>query len=258
MTLGSHLVDLPHSPARTRAGPDARICALALSIVELIEGKFREIHHSTERFDPGVLCDRLQAFVTKHPMRPGSRTEAALHEAGHLVAYQAGGRVAGMAEIRGTAFSAGGWGGSAWAEAPFCTECSPHQHVPREFYRDARDTLAGPLSEDLLGGGDALNNIAELMEARLLSNRAAELQGCDPVQLWRRTLRRAVALVEFYQDEIRAIAEPLERRKRIMCFRPSMRQILQHVKQSSIGKDLSDRGKVLFSKVNSVVMELAQ
>jgi hypothetical protein len=57
----------------------------------------------------------MMAMLSDHPIQGATRSQAAIHEAAHLVAYEASGVMAGVAAIRGTTFGLGGWSGRASA-----------------------------------------------------------------------------------------------------------------------------------------------
>ena len=48
--------------------------------------------------------------------------------------------------------------------------------------------LAGPIAEELIGGGDALSSVGEVIAASVLVRRAAELLGRDTIEMWGETL----------------------------------------------------------------------
>jgi hypothetical protein len=115
------------------------------------------------------------------------------------------------------------------------------------------------MAEDLIGGGDALSSIGELVAARVIAERAAELLNCDETERWFEALLSAVSLVEHHAPEIHDIAELLERRRRIDCLQPSTRKILRRVSQTPIDTtSVSERGRTLFRRIANSLLELAQ
>lgn len=56
------------------------------------------------------IIDLIEACLREHPRRAATKWQAAVHEAGHMVAYEVEGMVAAHAEISGTPFGRGGWG----------------------------------------------------------------------------------------------------------------------------------------------------
>ena len=127
------------------------------------------------------------------------------------------------------------------------------------FFREAQGVLAGPLAEDLLGGGDALSSIGELVEASLLAERAGQLRNRNETEAWREALLGAVSLVECHAPEVLDIAVLLERRGRISRAQPSIRKILSRVKQAPIDtRAVSERGAALARRIDDALRGLAQ
>ncbi len=237
----------------------ARLDAQARGHLKEIKRSVQSVYSLDEPFDANVILGRLGAFLASHPMRAATRAQVAVHEAGHLVGFEFGGLVAGKAQIYGTPFGRGGWGGKAFPLNPPCYSEGQQHTDPDQFLHDARAALAGPLAEDLISCGDAPSSIGELVAARVIAERAAELLNRDEAAVWREILRGAIALVERYEVEIRDIAELLARRRRIDRFQPSTRKILRRVTQTPINTTLvSERGKALFHRIEDSLMELAQ
>jgi hypothetical protein len=206
-------------------------------------------------FDDDAVLARLKVFLTAHPMGEVTKWLAALHEAGHFVAYERLGFLAGTAEIRGSRFGRGGWGGGACRWSPPIYD---GRLAPDDFLRDARGALAGPIAEELLGGGDALHIIGELIDASIRSDRAAELWGRDSIEMWDETLLGAVALVEHHEPEILDIAALLECRGRISRLDRPVEKILARVTPGPIDRGaVSQRGLALARRVTEALREFA-
>ncbi|PPD46058.1 MAG: hypothetical protein CTY15_01320 [Methylocystis sp.] len=176
---------------------------------------------SVDRF---VSIDRLNRFLFTRPPRSASLDDAAIHECGHLVAFEAENLIAWSAKING------GSNGHEWCGlAQRARDFGSYVDAPH-FLAEARATLAGPIAEELLSqSGSLASSIAELVGARICVERAAELLFVDPESLWIKTVREAAALVERYAKEIEALAELLEKRKKITASSPSVRKILKRV-----------------------------
>ena len=99
-------------------------------------------------------------------------------------------------------------------------------------------------------------NIAELWEINIIVARAAQLSECKKLRLWKEALIRAASVVEFYQDEIRAIADVLEKRNRITRFQRGVKSVLGRVATRSFRQGvLSARGQALIDEINNVMRE---
>jgi hypothetical protein len=206
-------------------------------------------------FDDDAVLARLKVFLTAHPMGEVTKWLAALHEAGHFVAYERLGFLAGTAEIRGSRFGRSGWGGGACRWSP---PIYNGRLAPDDFLRDAQGALAGPIAEELLGNGDVLDSIGELVDAAIRSARAAELRGRDSIEMWDETLLGAVALVEHHKPEILDIAALLECRGRISRLDRPVEKILARVTPGPIDRGaVSQRGLALARRVTEALREFA-
>jgi hypothetical protein len=148
----------------------------------------------------------LELFLSRYPMRAATRGQAAIHEAGHFVLFERLGLCATTAEIRGSAGGLYGWGGGAHSWN-WLTYRGPEQWDAAALRREAVTVLAGPIAEELLGGGDALgSNIGELVEAVVLALRAADLEGHEArSEVVQEILHGTISLVEHHEPEILGI-----------------------------------------------------
>jgi hypothetical protein len=176
---------------------------------------------------------------------------AALHEAGHFVAYERLGFLAGTAEIG----ESGGGHACPWAPPIYS-----YPLAPDDFLRDAQAVLAGPIAEELLGGGDLLgSSIGELIDAAIRSRRAADLAGRDSIEMWDETLLGAVALIEHHKPEILDIAAVLEREGCIWRTNSAVNKILMRVEEAPIDmRAVSERGLALADRITEALREFAQ
>jgi hypothetical protein len=55
----------------------------------------------------------IEGGLQRHPPQSATKRQAALHEGGHYIAFEAEGLVAGLASIAGSQFGHGGWSGTA-------------------------------------------------------------------------------------------------------------------------------------------------
>ena len=224
-----------------------------------IKWTYQKVHGPDKPLDDGAVLAQLEAFLVKHPMRAPTRMQAGIHEAAHFVAFERLGLVAGTAAIYGSAFGRAGWGGeaSAW-NSLYHIPTLPQDWSPDALLREAQAGLAGPLAEELLGDGDVLGSIGELVEAAVFAERAGQLTNRDESEARRDALLGAVSLVERHAPEVLDIAALLERRGRISRSQPSIRKILARVKQAAVATgSVSERGVALARKIEDAVKELA-
>lgn len=201
------------------------------SAIRQVHGRRALIAHDAIR---AAISDRLPQFLSLN----ASRETVAAHECGHFVAYEHEGMCAGTAHIKGSAFDRNGYGGRAqnWDD-PLYLEPGHWEHDPKDFNRFARVTLAGPIAEEIIGGGDAMANIGELMNARVYSDRAADLIGELYGVVWTENVRKTVAMVERFQFQIVELAEMLAKRKEITRDSPSVRKVLKIIKPGALITD---------------------
>jgi len=157
-----------------------------------------------------MLTARMRNFLHEHPMPAATRQQTAVHEAGHLVAFELEGMSAWAAEISGTPFGHQGWGGSA--------SCSNEVFVNEkanasDLLRHARAAVAGPIAEGLIARGDVYGSVGELIDARVLIDCAARRLGADPDELAHATLVQVVAYIEANAVCVSAIADRLSGRR---------------------------------------------
>jgi hypothetical protein len=232
-----------------------RLCAQARGHLGPIKWAYEKVFGRDEPFEDALVLGPLQVFLANHPMMTATKRHAAIHEAGHFVLFEHLGLVAGTAAVYGSAFGRDGWGGEAndWNSA--CH--SLRDPDPDAFLCDAQGAWAGPLAEDLIGGGDALSSVGELAQGALLAERAGQLRDRHETEARHEALLGAIALVEHHAREILEIAAFLERRGRISSAQPSIRKILARVKQTPIdARAVSKRGEGLFRKIEDALGEL--
>jgi hypothetical protein len=235
----------------------AHLPANARVYAEQIGVAVQQAHCQTKPLDEDVVRAGLEALLAKHPLPGATKDQAAVHEAAHLVSHKAAGMGPTRARIFGSSGFSRGWGGEARAMGPRCVEQLPEKHDPREFVRDARTLVAGPVAEELIAGGDALSSIGELVQAWVYVNRASELLDCDHTSLWRKLLAGTVTFVEHHASEIHDVAKVLERRREIHDDTPAVRRILGRVKQAPVGlKSMSNLGRALARKIDDAVNEV--
>lgn len=208
-------------------------------------------------FGPAVPFGRLHlvfaAYLARHPMRTSTMKMTALHEAGHYIAFERLGMVATFANIHGSAFGRGGWGGGAnAAERPdYHCVVNADRWGFATFWGEAIAALSGPIAEELLGSGDALGSVGELAGAALWVKAAAVLAKQNEGEALRETVRKALSLVEAFEPQIRAIADVLARRKRIDRWQRPVKKILAQVSPGAVGgaAQLSAAGQALLDKI---------
>jgi hypothetical protein len=202
--------------------------------------------------------DGFAGHYLRRPPRNASARTAAVHEGAHFVLFQLEGFGAWEAQIWGSKFGRFGYAGTArpftlpGADAPAACRAA-------DFIADARATLAGPIAEELLNDGDAAFNISEFWQARVVLARAAQLSGRKRADLWRDALIGAAVRVEYYQDEILAVADMLERRARITCWQPSIKRVLKAVDAKRfVAQPVSARGQLVIDTINSALREFGK
>ena len=206
---------------------------------------------------PDELIRRVfGAYVTGHPHAPASQRPAANHEAAHFIAAERLGLKAGKAEIHGSPGGHGGWGGLA-GSLDWHNYAHPEDWDAAALRCAAVSTLAGPIGEELLAGGDALSSIGELCVAEGLALRCGVDEDREPWVVIREVVFEATALVEQCRAEIGCAADVLARRKRITCWLRPVKKILARVPRGPIDiGGLSAAGRVLCDKIMGAFEEL--
>lgn len=233
--------------ARLRMSTDLVVAAL-----QHVRGRLVPVDRAALRED---MLERLPPYKEFRALR---RCVAA-HEIGHFVSYQAEGMSAVEATIRSTPGDTRGWGGDAKAwNVPWLEPDNPNPNA-EDFNRYARVIIAGPVGEELAGGGKALPNIAELMAARVYSDHAAGLLDELAGPVWVENVRRATATVEHYAPQIHALTEMLAKRREVASWQPSVRRILRTIERNlPAAWALSSAGTVLSQRIISTVPSTAK
>jgi hypothetical protein len=191
----------------------------------------------------------LTPFLIEHPMRRSTRDMISLHEAGHVIAFERLGMLAAGAHIEGS--SRGEWSGTATAINRSYRRLRPPYWAPEEFRAEAVAAFAGPVAEELFGGGSALASIGELLGACLCAEFAAQLRDEDDERVAvDEALTCAISLVERYGPAIREAAALLSSRKHIWRGNRKVQKILAGVPQDPFDAGpLSPRGQALHDKI---------
>jgi hypothetical protein len=182
-----------------------------------------------------LIRDELEAFLMEHPTRGATRFQAAIHEAGHFVAFEAEGMWAGQAVVSGSPFTRC-WGGSALAwDRPWIR---PGASVD-ELLRDARALLAGPWAEAVLGKGDLRSSAGELFQVSILVARAAQLQQRDRHQVLASTIVNTAKIIEAHAKAIEEIASKLMKARSITRQTRGCEKVLDRVRHTPIRFNLA-------------------
>ena len=222
----------------------------ACSQLKLLNGTYHDLWRRRPRNEEGDL-GILEAFTRRHPMTAATKEQAAIHEAGHSVAYERLGMMMNAAEINGPPFGRGGWSGTAQYRELFYGPWRGEWY-PGAMRRGAIATLAGPIAEELIGRGDALSSVGEVVAAIVLVRCAAELEGHKPSEILHEVVLGSSVLVTRHEPEIRDIGALLIKRGRIRRSQPSVRKILSRVPRAAIDTEpLSVSGQTLFDKLMS-------
>jgi hypothetical protein len=174
------------------------------------QGILQSLHRAfgCDRVNDGYFRDFIGEFLHEHPLAAASRRQAAVHEAAHMVAYEALGMVASRASIRGTTFGRNGWSGTA----------HPLEMLPltssSNLIREAIAAYVGPRAESRLAGGDECSSPGERLECFLLASLADDLVDAKG-NLFVAVLAQADRIIDAYESLIFAIADVLERQRRI-------------------------------------------
>jgi hypothetical protein len=248
LALGKRIAPMRSSVNAERLARQARID------VDLIRSVYQAFFPDVARDGPRILIV-LEAFLVRHPRRSATREQTAFHEAGHFVSFERLGLGAFEAKIRRSAGCRFGWGGEAF-NLDWRTYRRPQDWDAGALWREAATVLAGPIAEERLGGGDALSNFGELVEASVLAFKAAELQAGVPYEVLREVVIETVSLVE-HSPEILRIAGLLKSRRRVNRWQPSVQKILAGIPQGPIdATPLSTRGQALSDKIMGAFEEL--
>lgn len=216
---------------------------------DVIEGFWAQVFADRDWPFPRDIQERVARHFMLRPPRHVSRESVAAHESGHFVTLHLERFGACSAKIFG---SRHGWAGEAhqWS-APCLTN-------PCQLLGQARVAVAGPIAEELLGDvgrGGAADNIEELLKARFILARAAELSGRKKGPLWRSTLIEAAQRVEFFAPEIRDLSAVLARGKAICAERP-VKSILRRVDAKPFPAwKLSSRCENILADINAILSE---
>ncbi len=239
--------------------PAELIASLADGHTASLYHDWRHVLGAAAPYPKQPIREVFAAYLTSYPTPAATKEMVALHEAGHYIAFERLGMIATTAAIRGSAFGRDGWSGGANA-----IERPDHHWVMNArrwglalLWNEAIAGLAGPIAEEILGGGDALGSVSELAGAALWVACAAELAGQDGGEALRQTVRKAIALVERHEPGIRDIAGALEHKKSISRFDRPVKKILQRVLRGVIANTpLSDEGQTLSDKIMGALAQL--
>ena len=236
-----------------------------------VHNDWRSVKPLARPFPEGPILQAFLAFEEFHltrshqPDRLNGKMLAALHEAGHFVAFQRVGLMASGAHIHGTPFGRDGWWGGANGynrPGPFDVACAKKDGLAAvggegRFLGEATAALAGPLAEALLGRGDFSCGLHELVGAALWAALTANLTGRNEIDALVETVRKTVALIDVCEFPIRDIADLLVRRKRIWRDERPVKKILARVPRGQIiATQLSRDGQALFEDVTSALAHL--
>ena len=229
-----------------------RLSAQARDHFRVAEAPCRKFFAGRKLLDPAVF----EAFLTRHPMRNATREQVALHEAGHFIGFERVGSGAFQAHVDGTPFGHYGWGGGANG-LDRLEYLYPEEWTPDQLRREAWTGLGSPIAEELIGGGDALGSVGELVEAAVLAFKAADVARRDGDKVLREVIVGGVSLVECCRAEIEAVAAVLGRRKRITCSERSVKKILARVPRTPfVAAPLSAEGRALGDKIMGAFAQL--
>lgn len=214
-----------------------------------IERDWSTLFGSTANYPEKAIRSALTPWLARHPTT--GATTAAVHEAGHFVLFERMGMSAQTAKIHGSAGGRGAWTGSAGAWGQPDRTCVANAktwgHAPP--WGKAIATLAGPIAEELVGEGDALSSIGELVGATLWAVRVGKLRGQPSDAAVLKAVTEAISLVERLAPEIRDVGEVLARRKRISRDL-SIEKILARVPRGPVrAEPLSEDGQTLGNQI---------
>lgn len=195
-----------------------------------------------------TLLTRARNFLRQHPVCAATRQQVAIHEAGHLVSFELEGMVAARAKVDGKSVGDNGWCGVANCWDPPVVNPKTDAH---DLLREARAALAGPIAEELLSGGDVCASLGELIDARVLTDRAGRQLGCDPDQLLHEVLVSVAASIEINAVPLHRIANRLTRRRTI--WREHFERDLAGLKQLPERVEISDQAEAVVHRIEWVL-----
>jgi hypothetical protein len=222
----------------------ARMEAVIAGRTDSVLRRMREVHGNAKAVDTEGVRGFVEKCRQRYPEQGATKRQTAHHEAGHFAAFEAEGMAAYSAKIYSGPGAHLDWGGEALAlNQPDIN----HLCDALTLLRAARVGIAGPAAGRLLANHDGFSPAIELVEARVLVERAAGLSGRDGCSVWSETVRGVFEIIERHSDTIGELAELLERRKEISRFQPSVRKILSRIRPgaSICAVNLSPRGQAL-------------
>lgn len=231
-------------------GPPELAALQASGHAKQIERDWSTLFGSAANYPERAIRSALELWLAGHPTTGATREMAAFHEAGHFVLFERMGISAQTAKIHGSAGGRGAWtgGAGAWGQPDRACVINAKTwgHVP--LWGEAIATLAGPIAEELVGEGDALSSIGELVGASLWAGRVGKLTGQPSDAAVLKAAIEAISLVERLAPEIRDIGELLAHRKRIS--RDDVLKILARVPRGPVkAEPLSEDGQALCNQI---------
>lgn len=200
----------------------------------------------------------LNAFRAKHPTRAATRKQAALRAAGHYLAFERLGMVATFATIRAPEFEERDW--QAKADAVYRAHRKADSHAPDAatlFRGEAIAALAGPIAEELFGGGDVLTSISQLSVGKSHAWRAAELKGREKETVLREVRADAITLVIGHENDIWDVAQMLVKKKRADSRDNLVRNVKARMPRGAVATaTLSGTSQHVFEKIGAALIEL--
>lgn len=175
----------------------------------------------------------VRSFLKKHGQPDATRKQAALHEAGHYVVYEAQGMIAGSAYIIGSPGGWAGWSGYALAvKAPLLQ--NRYSYTTQDVIDEARATIAGPWAEAVLGRSSPNSSVSEIIETHFLAARAAEMSHRESNHVLADIIASTAAIVRTFEEEIQRVASYLERRRNISYLDRFHSKVLANVSKIDI------------------------
>ena len=99
--------------------PDEVVAQQALGHARTVYYHWRQLFGVAAPYAEQPILQMFEEYLLRHPMRKATQMMAALHEAGHYIAFERLGMLATFAHIRGSARGRDGWSsGANAAERP--------------------------------------------------------------------------------------------------------------------------------------------
>jgi hypothetical protein len=237
-----------HNPPMCPAELTARQAA---GHTDQIRREWQLIFGRNESWPEEAVCAALTPWLAGHPTRGATREQAAIHEAGHFVVFECVEMIACTARIYGPRGGGGAWTGTAApaTRAKWSAIYGENFGGSAMVGGEAIAAMAGPIAEELIGGGDALSSIGELIGGSIWAARAGELTNTPEKAAVSSAVATSVSLVECLAPEIQDIGQVLAHRKHISRDRSIEKILARMPKGTPVASTLTAPGRAIRDKI---------